>query len=210
MKRDRLDRLLQLAYLEGRINTHGAYEKSVAKKKTAIRVSIGSRAALRRRLEAALATGVSLDKVPDTIGAFLKKCRTERPMSAREIFTRVGVPQNIYRMMEQDRISPLKISVESWRKLSKLFEVSSDFLIDMITRTHRVVFFQPSFKSTLARYRAGKTRGMKASTLENAARELYIRADLSLPQAEQDKLDAFVRALRQALQARWSGPPTSI
>jgi transcriptional regulator with XRE-family HTH domain len=199
MKRDRLDRLLQLAYLEGRINTHGAYEKSVAKKKPGVGVPVGSRTSLQRRLEAALATGASLEEVPQTVGAFLRSFRAERSMTAREIFTRVGVSKNIYQMLEQDRISPLKISVESWQKLGRLFELSSGLLIDMITRTHRLVRFQPSFKSTLARYRARKNGGSKGQTLENAARELYARADLPLPQAEQDKLNAFVHALRQVL-----------
>ena len=200
MKRDDIDILLQLAYLEGMINTRGAYEKSVLKKKTPRSLVPDSRRiALQERLESALAGGWVAADAPLTVGAFLRSVRSEQSLRPAEIFSRIGISQNIYRMLEQDRISPLKISSSSWNRLGRFFDLSADVLVEMIRRTHQLVFFRPSFRTTLARYDARKKKGLKASTIEHAATELYTKAKLSLPQEEEAKLRELLESIKRHL-----------
>jgi transcriptional regulator with XRE-family HTH domain len=195
MKRDPIDILLQLAYLEGEITTHGAYEQSVAKKRYPVFASDAS--AMRERLETALRMNESREEVPLTVGVFLRGVRLEQSLRTQEIFTRLGLSQNIYRMLENDRISPLKISVQTWRKLRQLFNLSSDVLAEMIRHTHQLVWFRPSFRTTLARYDSTRQKGMKATTLEKAATELYTKAQLSLPSDQKAKLDRLLKTLSE-------------
>lgn len=194
MKHDRIDKLLQLAYLEGELQTRKAYERAVSARASDAKASEASRDALVRRLEHLLGSQAEQD-VPLTVGAFLKGLRSSTSLKPQEIFGRIGVTQNIYRMLEEDRVSPLKISVESWKRLRTLFNLSIDELVEMIRRTHQLVFFRPAFRTTLARYDKRKNKAMKASSLEKAATELYTRAKLQLPDDETAKLDKLIKAI---------------
>jgi hypothetical protein len=98
-------------------------------------------------------------------------------------------------MLEQDRISPLRISVAAWKKFGQLFSISSEVLAEMVRRTHQLVFFRPAFRVTLARYDVRKNKNMKAATLEQATRELYSRAKLALPPEEEKKLNALIDSI---------------
>ncbi|MFN0156725.1 MAG: hypothetical protein ACKVRP_01480 [Bacteroidota bacterium] len=197
MKRDEVDVLLQLAYLEGVTTLHGGYERAVAKRAVPALTSANARDALQKRLESALAVHAGAVPLPLTVGAFLKHMRSEQALRPQELFARLGMSQNIYRMLEQDRISPLKISVASWKKFMQLFDVPGDVLVEMVRRTHQLVWFRPSFRTTLARYNSSKRQGMKAADLEHAATELYTRAKLTLPEEEEKKLAALLQALSQ-------------
>jgi hypothetical protein len=84
-------------------------------------------------------------------------------------------------MLERDRISPLKVSLASWKKMRQFFQIPLNVLEDMIRRTHQLVYFRASFRTTLARYDARKNKKMKTATLEKAAEELFARATLPLP-----------------------------
>lgn len=194
MKRDIVDKLLQLAYLEGQVRTHKAYEQSVLGKGPSVRLSGASRLLLQQRLEKALDRKAQ-KAVPLTIGAFLKDVRASQLLKSRDIFSRLGLSQNIYRMLEEDRISPLKIPVESWKRIRALFNLSVDDLVEMIRRTHQLVFFRPAFRTTLARYDARKGRKMKATTLEKAATELYTRARLNMPDHEKKQLQQLIKSI---------------
>ncbi len=194
MKHDPVDKLIQHAYLEGAITTRKAYEDAVAKRNIAVVLSEEKRIALERRLEQALARSHQ-EKVPATVGAFLQKVKAEQSIKAQEIFARVGLAPNVYRMLEHDRISPLKISAEAWKKIRTLFNLQTDELVAMVRRTHQLVFFRPSFRTTLARYDAKKNKGMKASTLEKAASELYSKARLDLPEDEKEKLEKLLKSI---------------
>ena len=66
MKTDRTDKLIQLAWIEGWLNTHGAYEKAVAKREVRTSVSPAARATLIARLETALAE--TRAELPLTVG----------------------------------------------------------------------------------------------------------------------------------------------
>jgi transcriptional regulator with XRE-family HTH domain len=194
MKRDRIDKLLQLAYLEGEVHTRKAYERAVAARRPTVKVSEASKVALQRRLEQALERSAQ-QEVPLTVGAFLKSVRSDQSLRPQEIFSRLGISQNIYRMLEQDRISPLRVSAESWKRLRSFFNLSVDELVEMIRRTHQLVFFRPAFRTMLARYDAKKNKKMKASTLEKAATELYTRAQLAVPEDEKARLNTLIKAI---------------
>jgi len=209
MKRDTVDRLLQVAFLEGTITTRGLYERIVAGKKPDVQASQTFRDRLHERLEEGLATtlsgqigarpgvGVQADNmgVLRTIGSLLRQTRSEVALRAQEVSSRLGISQNVYRMLEQDRISPLKISAGTWKRFGSLFNVSVDEVIEMIRRTHRLVFFRPSFRATLARYDGRKNTAMKDTTLEQAATELFIRARLPLAPDEEEKLNALLKSI---------------
>lgn len=194
MKRDRVDKLLQLAYLEGQVHTHKAYERSVLAKKVSLKVSDATKAALQQRLEKSLEHNVQ-EAAPLTIGAFLKGVRSDQLLRSRDFFSRLELTRNIYRMLEEDRISPLKISVESWKRIRMFYNLSVDDLVEMIRRTHQLVFFRPAFRTTLARYDARKNKKMKAATLEKAATELYTRARLDVPEKEKRQLDELIKGI---------------
>ena len=190
MKHDPVDRLLQLAYLEGVISTRRAYETSVSHSQPDITVSEARQHALESKLEEKLKGSGGL-----TVGSLLQQVRSGQSIRSAEISSRIGLPANIYRMLEHDRISPLKIPVEAWRKIHTLLNISIDDLVAMIRRTHQLVFFRPAFRTTLARYDGRKTRGTKSSTLEKAASEMYARARLDLPAEEQQKIEVLIRTL---------------
>lgn len=197
MKRDRIDILLQLAFLEGTVTTHGLYEMAAAQRKPLVKASANARDTLQKRLEAAIAAKIAREEIPVTVGAFLRRWRLTQALRPQEIFARLGLSANIYNMLEHDRISPLKISIDAWRKIRSLFRVSTGELTDMIRRTHQLVLFRPSFRTTLARYDSRKNKSMKASTLQRAAEELYARAALDMPRGEKQKLEALLSALEE-------------
>jgi transcriptional regulator with XRE-family HTH domain len=193
MKRTRVDKLLQLAFLEGRINTHGAYEKAVGRRKAEEKVPPALRDALIVRLEKALASRAERE-IPLTVGAFLKGIRRHHSLRPEQIFSRLGVSQNIYRMLEHDRLSPLRLSVETWKKFLRLFNMPVETLEELIRRTHQLVLYRPSFRTTLARY-SPKKKGTKSSDIEKAASELYTKAKLKIPQKEEERLNALLKSI---------------
>ena len=191
MKRDRIDLVLQLGWLESWINTHGAYEKAITRQKN-VSVPPMAREALIRRLELTLAT--TRPTPPLTIGALLRSVRLERLLRSQEMFSRLGVSQNIYRMMERDAISPLKIPASVWKKLMDLLNYPADELAEMLRRTQQLIFYRPSFKGVLARHR--KPGPAKRSSLEKAQSELYAKAKLQLPEDQEEKLKKLAAQLK--------------
>ena len=189
MKHDAVDRLLQLAFLEGVITTKGAYEKKVAGLPVEKPLPETSRVDLLRRLEEVLP--IHAVSGPLTVGAFLKNLHSTGTQG--EMFERIGLSRNIYRLLEQDSISPLKISAAIWRTFRSLFNLSTEDLIATIRRTHQTVLYRHSFKATLARYDAHKNSTMKASALEQAAKEMYAKATLPIPPDEAAKVDALCK-----------------
>jgi hypothetical protein len=132
--------------------------------------------------------------MPLTVGALLKSVRG-RGLAPHEIFARIGVSKNIYTLMEQDAISPLKIPAAAWRKLMVLLNMPFDQLADTIRRTCRLVAYRPRFGGMLARYK-GKKRGKKKLALEKAYGELYARADLPLPPSDEKKLNELLSSIQ--------------
>lgn len=197
MKRDRVDLLIQLAFVEGEITTHGLYEKVVARRKVTEHSSAPAKARLLQRLEAALLQRE--EKAPPfTVGGVLRRVRRRHALRSLDISSRLGIRPNMYRMLERDRLSPLKISAESWKRLLDLCQIPFDELEKLIRRAHQLVYFRASFRTTLARYDGRRSRGKRALILEHAAEELYAKAELSLPAKEQEKLTLLLEAIKKA------------
>lgn len=196
MKRNSLDELIRLAYLEGVVTTRGAYESHVASRHPGGKASDAFHGRLLRRLEQALASSHTPAQPSLTVGGFLMSLKVR---TGQEIASRLGVTMNQYRMLEHDRLSPLKLPVPVWKNFGTLFRLSLDDLEQMIRRTHQLVVFRPSFRTTLARYDTRTRRGKKSAAIEQAATELYTRASLRLPLGEQHDIDAMLQNLRTAL-----------
>ena len=195
MKRDTIDKLLQLAYLEGAVKTRSAYERAVLKKKPAVAVSEAKRLVLQRKLEQAIRSSPMAEEQPLTVGTLLKKVRSEQSLRPQEVFSRLGLSSNHYQLLEQDRIAPPRISVDVWKRIRTLLNISVEDLSEMVRRTHQLVFFRPAFRTTLARYDAKRNKAMKASTLEKATAELYAKATLELPADEKAKLEKLLKSI---------------
>jgi len=183
--KDPVDRLLQLAFLEGIISTRGAYEKQVARKQVTAKRSPALKESVARRLERELG---SVQPVA-TVGSFLQKVLESPAVQPRDVSSRLGITANVFAMLTRNRISPLKVSAESWRRFVKLFQLPVDDLIEMIRRTQQLIHYRSSFKMTLARYDTRKNKELKATTLAKATEELYSRADLPLPDAQLRKIE---------------------
>ncbi|HWP82320.1 MAG TPA: hypothetical protein VNN76_06670 [Bacteroidota bacterium] len=196
MKKDLVDLLLQLAYLEGSISTRGLYEKIVGKRVIQHVASVDVKRKTLARLQQALNQRVDNAEVPLTIGMFLQQIRTKHAVAASELVSRLGISANHYKMLENDRLSPVKLPSTVWKRFARLFNLPLQELSEMIRRTHILVFFRPSFHLTLARYDARKNRSMKKAALQRATEQLYTRANLSLPTKEEEKLQALIDELK--------------
>lgn len=190
MQSDSIDRLLQLAWLEAWVHTHGAYENKIAKLNYCDPVP--SRDALVARLVAVL--DVLKPPAPMTIGAMLRALRSDQRLRMEEVFLRIGVSRNIYRLMEQDAISPLKISLDVWKRMMRFLNLSLEDFAALLRRTHQLVFYRPSFKNVLARYRS-RHAGKKRQEMEEAYAELYAKAILPIPKSEEKRLEELIEDL---------------
>lgn len=195
MKRDAVDWLIQMAFLEGTITTHGLYEKVAGRRTPKRLATTASKKRLVERLESVLAGDTTSEEEYLTIGGFLRTLRSNASLRPEEIFTRLGVSQNIYRMIEHDRVSPLKIPVEAWSRFREVFGMPVEKLGEMIRRTHQLVLFRPAFNTTLARYDARKNKRLKRGALEQAATELYAKARLTLPSEDERKIQELLDSI---------------
>jgi transcriptional regulator with XRE-family HTH domain len=190
-RHDKIDKLIQLAFLEQVIGTHGAYEHAVAER--AFVPEFSPSGDLIERLAVAL----QKSKRVQTVGGYLKKIRHLQSLAPQDIFSRLGVSRNVYAMIEEDRISPLKVSLAAWQRLASLFSIPLVDLAEMIRKTHQIVYFRPAFRTTLARYHSGKKGRKKSATLEKAATEMFLKAELEVSEEERLRLSEFIRALTE-------------
>jgi hypothetical protein len=190
MKKDALDRLIQLAFLEGTVQTHGAWENNVLRTDPRYRSTAASRRRLVERLDAALEVRPSPTLLPETVGAFLRRTLGGKAPALRALAQRLRLTEATVRLLEQDRISPVKVSAERWRTFMEGFSLSASEIAGMLMRTHQAVVFRPAVRTALARYRSAGARGKggKSAALEAAAAELYTRAGVRLPPAEEKKI----------------------
>ena len=82
---------------------------------------------------------------PPTVGSFLLNVRGGQSLRPRQISSRLGLTEREYRLLEGDRISPLTIPPECWRRLRVLFNLKTDLLHGMIRHTHELYYFRPWF-----------------------------------------------------------------
>jgi hypothetical protein len=198
MKNDALDRLIRLAFLEGTIQTHGAWETNAARMAVRTHATPAVRQRLIGRLEAALGAPPAHDVLPETIGSYLRRTLGGKAAGLRSLATRLGLTEATVRLLEQDRISPVKVSAERWRAFMQTFSLGATEFAGMLLRTHQAVVFRPAVRTALARYRGGSTRGGKGGksvALEGAAAELYTRAGVPLPPAEEKKIRKLIEEI---------------
>lgn len=195
MKRHPVDNLLQIAFLEGAIGTHGAYETAVRRRVPDPDGPGSHDPALEDRLVAAARALVPSSRL--TIGSYLNAVRRDPSESeARRFGERLGITTAMVRLLERDRLSPLRLPASVWRILGRTFGLGLPELREMIRRTHQVVVFGPAVRGTLARRRKGKQdRRANRNALEAVAREMLARADLRLPAGEESRLRSLLEDL---------------
>lgn len=192
MNNQPVDELLRMAFLEGVVHTRGAWERAVARRTGLVTVPPDRAALLEERLVHAMAGSIRAELL--TVGTFLRHTRTQAAGDAETAAPQLGLTRNIYRLLEHDRISPLRISPEVWRRLRSRWNIPCAVLEGMIRRTHQLVFFRPSYRATLARYRPAGGSGRRSAAMQKAATELYARALLQLPPEEEKRLQELIRA----------------
>ncbi len=190
-----IDILLQLAFLEGVISTHGAYEMALRRRPVSVDPDAVPDRALEDRLVAALVSPGAPGRV--TVGTVVEQLRKRRGMDPREFGKTLGLSASMVHLLERDRISPLKLPLAFWRTLRAVLEIDIVEFSEMIRRTHRLVFFGPALRGTLARRRKHerKNDARGGDALEEAARELLTRAELPLPPAEEARLQELLESL---------------
>lgn len=196
MKRDEVDLMIQLAFVEGKITTHGLYERSVAKRIPAQCFSADDKTRVAGELHKEVMRRREREP-PLTVGALLHCLRRCRNLRLPEMSSLLAIPPNLYRMMERDRISPLKCSPETWRRIRDLCRIPGNELEHLIRRTHQLVLYRASFRTTLARYDGRRNKKQRSDVLERAAEELYARADLPIPFRVEERLESLLRAISQ-------------
>lgn len=196
MKRDGVDLLIQLAFVEGRVTTCGLYERTVAKRIPAQCLSADGKTRIAGELHKEVLRRKEREP-PLTVGALLHRLRRCRNLRLPEMSSLVAIPPNLYRMMERDRISPLKCSPETWRRIRDLCRIPGNELGQLIRRTHQLVLYRASFRTTLARYDGGRNKKQRSEMLERAAEELYARADLPIPFREEERLESLLLTISQ-------------
>ena len=194
---DSLDRLLQLAFLEGAIATRGLYERIALQRMEEWGLDHSVRAATLRKLFHEVEI-VSQSVPPKTVGEFLREERIRHQVSLSFVQRRLAVPGLAYKMIENDSISPLKVSLKTWKRIRGLWKVPWKELEVMIKATHYLTVFRPSYKGTLLRYRKKTGSAYPPDTRLSAARELYLRAGLPLPARDLQFIENLLSDLNQS------------
>jgi hypothetical protein len=189
-----VDMLLRMAFLEGLVNTHGAWEQEFFRRKHVEAAPSERAARLERRLVAAMSASIRGDVL--TVGSFLRTARARAGLAVEDLTVRLGLTGNIYRMLERDRISPLRISPDVWRRFRILWNIPLEVLEGMIRRSHVLFVFRPSCRATLARYHRRAETSARSAAMQEAATELYSRAQLELPPGEEAELQQLLQAIR--------------
>lgn len=187
-----IDTLIRLAWLEGMVNTHGAYERAVLQRKGTFAVAPSGQVQLIERLERAVQ-----ERKPLTVGSLLRSVRSSSKLLPQDVFTRIGVSRNVYTLIEQDAISPLKIPAAVWERLMGLLKIALPDMAMLLRRTVQLTTYRPRFAGMLARYKGAKG-GKKLTALEKAFAELYARADIELPQQHEQALQKLLEELRRS------------
>jgi hypothetical protein len=188
-----VDEILRVAFLEGVVHTRGAWERAVARRSGHVTVAPDTAALLEQRLVHAMAGSIRAELL--TVGTFLQHTRTQAAGDAEVVAPELGLTRNIYRLLEHDRISPLRIRPEVWRRIRLQWNIPCEVLEGMLRRTHQLVFFRPSYRATLARYRPAGGTTRRSSAMQKAATELYTRARLELPPEAEKRLQELIRAV---------------
>ncbi len=190
-----MERLLQLAFFESSIKTHGLYEKTVLRRMEEGGPDDRLQARTVRKLLREIETAPR-SMPPKTIGEFLREMRAQHQISPIAVRSRLNMPVLAYKMLENDSISPLKVPKKTWKHIRDLWKVPWEEMENMIRASHYLTVFRPSYRGTLLRYtrKTGSTYPPDAPL--SASRELYLRAHLPLPAREKLSLENLLSELR--------------
>lgn len=189
-----VNRLIQLAFLEGAITTRGLYEKAVLQRDESEMMKDRSQSMTLMRLFRGFDEAMDLQVM--TVGEFLQKMRLQQGITALTVHRRLSIPLLTYKMLENDSVSPLNISLRSWKKIRDMWNVPWARLENMIRASHYLMVFRPSYKGTLLRYRKKTSYTYPPDARASAARELYLRARLPLPARQKQSIERYMVKLR--------------
>jgi len=199
MKRDRIDTILQLAYLDGKITTKGLIEKVVMRRQPGEKMSDEKTEQLHIRLCAALEERHTSEAMKGalTLGEYISNEVSDHPASDRRsvlsvLAKKAGCTVTQISDLCRDRLSPLEIAADGMKALLQHMKIPSPAAVVLLQNSIRCSYLELSLASTLARYDSSKG-GRKSQAMRRAVRELYIKAEVVLPQAEEQRINDYVR-----------------
>ncbi|MEX1137826.1 MAG: hypothetical protein WEB33_02940 [Bacteroidota bacterium] len=196
-----VNRLIRFAFLEGAITTRGLYEKAVLRRGEAEMKENRSQAMTLRKLFREFDDAGPL--YARTAGEFLREMRSQQGFTAAAVHGLLDIPLLTYKMLENDSVSPMNVSLSAWKKIRNLWKIPWTQLEDLIRASHYLMVFRPSYKGTLLRYRKKTSSTYPPDARVSAARELYLRARLPLPRHEQQSIERYMRELRGLEFEQW-------
>ncbi len=188
-----VDRLFRLAFLEGAVTTRGLYERTILSR-GAVETGENRSPLTLKKLFRELNDREALNT--STVGEFLREKRLQHGLTALVVHRRLDIPLLTYKMLENDSVSPLNLSLVAWKKIREMWKIPWGELENLIRASHYLTVFRPSYKGTLLRYRRKTSSTYPTDARVSAARELYLRAHLPLPIHEKKSIDRYVRELR--------------
>ncbi len=206
MKRDSIDLILQLAYLDGRITTKGLVEKVVMKRAPIERMSSQKLEQLHNRLAAVMDERKTLKATKGalTLGEYITyevTARARQPESfmLASIAKKVGITISQLTRLCRDTLSPLEIPADTMNALLRYFSLPLQAAVVLIKNSIRCASLSPSLVSTLARYDVKYGR-QKSKVMQKAVRELFVKADIHLSPVQEQRINEYVKHATDGLK----------
>lgn len=206
MKRDPIDLILQLAYLDGRITTKGLIEKTVMKGTPAAKMSAPKTEVLRQRLELFMDERKTQEATKGalTLGEYITqeisdRARKPEAVLLPSIAKRAGIAVSHLTRLCRDTLSPLEIPADAMNVLLHYFELPSHAASRLIINSIRCSSLSPSLASTLARYDAKHNR-YKSKSMQKAVRELFVKAEIHISPDQQERINDYVKRATDGLE----------
>ena len=207
MKRDRIDIVLRLAYLEGKISTRGLIEKTVLRRVPVVKMSDEATMRLCSRLEIALAERRAEDAMKGalTLGEYISNevknvSAGKRGVLFASLSKITGCTAAQLAGLCREEVSPAAIPANAMNALLRHFAIPKAAAMTLLRNSIRCVAMGPSLASALARY-DGRKGGRKSQTMRKAVRELFVKAEISLTPKEKEDNDDYVERATADLDA---------
>ncbi len=206
MKRDSIDLILQLAYLDGRITTRGLIEKVVMKRAPVERISAQKLEQLHNRLVAILdeRKAAQATKGALTLGEYITRevithARKKESVVLASMAKKAGIAVSQLTRLCRDTLSPLEIPANAMNLLLHYLSLPSQAAVVLIKNSIRCANLNPSLASTLARYDAKQNRH-KSKEMQKAVRELFVKADIHISPDRQEQINEYIKRATDGLE----------
>ena len=206
MKRDPIDIVLQLAYLDGRISTRGLIEKSVMKGTPPVKIPVRRTEKLLGQLEDIVDERKTLQatKGAITLGEYITEELAGRPRRPESVLLvsiarKAGMAVSQLTRLCRDTLSPLEIPVKSMNALLRHFALPLGAAERLLRNSIRCAAMSPSLSSTLARYDNRDHRG-KSKVMQKAVRELFVKSRIQITEDQQERINDYVRHATDGLE----------